>query len=84
MTVSALSILQTIYGYPEFRGQQEAIICQLAGGGEAHATNRSAPSELTQRRLAFRLLHMRQVCSAIALYKRRRQSSALLGSERVS
>ncbi len=35
MTASALSILQTIYGYPEFRGQQEAIIRQLAEGGDA-------------------------------------------------
>jgi ATP-dependent DNA helicase RecQ len=35
MTASALSILQTIYGYPEFRGQQEAIIRQMAEGGDA-------------------------------------------------
>ncbi|MGA7179836.1 MAG: DNA helicase RecQ [Thiobacillaceae bacterium] len=35
MTAPALSILQTIYGYPAFRGQQEAIIRQLAEGGDA-------------------------------------------------
>jgi ATP-dependent DNA helicase RecQ len=35
MTASALSTLQTIYGYPGFRGQQEAIIRQLAEGGDA-------------------------------------------------
>ena len=35
MTASAFSILQTIYGYPEFRGQQEVIIRQVAGGGDA-------------------------------------------------
>ena len=35
MAASPLSILQTIYGYPEFRGQQQAIIDQLTGGGDA-------------------------------------------------
>jgi ATP-dependent DNA helicase RecQ len=32
---SSLSILQNIYGYSEFRGEQEAIIEQINSGGNA-------------------------------------------------
>ena len=31
---SAKHILQTIFGYPGFRGEQEAIISHVAGGGD--------------------------------------------------
>jgi ATP-dependent DNA helicase RecQ len=32
---NARQILQDVYGYPEFRGHQEAVIDHLAGGGDA-------------------------------------------------
>ncbi|HEY6893790.1 MAG TPA: DNA helicase RecQ [Rhodanobacteraceae bacterium] len=35
MSTSALSVLQTIFGYPAFRGEQQAIIEHVAGGGDA-------------------------------------------------
>jgi ATP-dependent DNA helicase RecQ len=35
MTPSARSILQSVYGYTRFRGQQAAIIEHVAGGGDA-------------------------------------------------
>jgi ATP-dependent DNA helicase RecQ len=35
MSTSALSILQTVFGYPAFRGEQQAIIEHVAGGGDA-------------------------------------------------
>jgi ATP-dependent DNA helicase RecQ len=31
----ALHILQTVFGYPSFRGQQDEIVAQVAGGGDA-------------------------------------------------
>ncbi|HEY8025557.1 MAG TPA: DNA helicase RecQ [Burkholderiaceae bacterium] len=31
----ALHILQTVFGYPSFRGQQDEIVGQVAGGGDA-------------------------------------------------
>jgi ATP-dependent DNA helicase RecQ len=35
MTPSAIDILHQVFGYPEFRGEQQAIIEQVAGGGDA-------------------------------------------------
>ena len=35
MSTSALSILQTVFGYPAFRGEQQAIIEHVATGGDA-------------------------------------------------
>jgi ATP-dependent DNA helicase RecQ len=35
MSISALSILQTVFGYSAFRGEQAAIIEHVAGGGDA-------------------------------------------------
>jgi len=35
MTERALDILRTTFGYPAFRGSQEAIITHVAGGGDA-------------------------------------------------
>src|SRR6201986_1305753 len=35
MSTSALSILQTIFGYPAFRGEQQAIIEHVLSGGDA-------------------------------------------------
>ncbi len=35
MSTSALSILQTVFGYPAFRGEQQAIIAHVASGGDA-------------------------------------------------
>jgi len=35
MSTSALKILQSVFGYPAFRGEQEAIIDHVAGGGDA-------------------------------------------------
>ena len=35
MSTSALSILQTVFGYPAFRGEQQAIIEHVASGGDA-------------------------------------------------
>ncbi|HVV97667.1 MAG TPA: DNA helicase RecQ [Rhodanobacteraceae bacterium] len=35
MSTSALSILQTVFGYSAFRGEQAAIIEHVAGGGDA-------------------------------------------------
>jgi ATP-dependent DNA helicase RecQ len=35
MSTSALTILQTVFGYPAFRGGQEAIIGHVAAGGDA-------------------------------------------------
>ncbi|HVT32915.1 MAG TPA: RecQ family ATP-dependent DNA helicase, partial [Rhodanobacteraceae bacterium] len=35
MSTSALSILQTVFGYSAFRGEQQAIIEHVAGGGDA-------------------------------------------------
>jgi ATP-dependent DNA helicase RecQ len=32
---SALHLLNTVFGHPEFRGPQEAIVSHLAGGGDA-------------------------------------------------
>ena len=35
MPATALSLLQDLYGYPAFRGQQAAVIDTVAGGGDA-------------------------------------------------
>ena len=35
MPTTALSLLQDLYGYPAFRGQQAAVIDTVAGGGDA-------------------------------------------------
>ena len=35
MSTSALTILQTVFGYPAFRGEQQAIIEHVASGGDA-------------------------------------------------
>src|SRR5512142_2206786 len=35
MSTSALTILQTVFGYPAFRGEQQAIIEHVAAGGDA-------------------------------------------------
>ncbi len=35
MSSSALQILQTVFGYPAFRGEQQAIIDHVVGGGDA-------------------------------------------------
>ncbi len=35
MSTSALSILQTVFGYPAFRGSQQAIIDHVGAGGDA-------------------------------------------------
>jgi ATP-dependent DNA helicase RecQ len=35
MTSGAAQILQSVFGYPAFRGEQEAIISHVAGGGDA-------------------------------------------------
>jgi ATP-dependent DNA helicase RecQ len=35
MSTSALSILQTVFGYPAFRGEQQAIIEHVGAGGDA-------------------------------------------------
>ena len=35
MSTSALSLLQSVFGYPAFRGRQEDIIHQVAEGGDA-------------------------------------------------
>ena len=35
MPTTALDILQTVFGYAEFRGEQKAIIEHVAGGGDA-------------------------------------------------
>ena len=35
MSTSALSILQTVFGYPAFRGEQKAIIDHVSAGGDA-------------------------------------------------
>ncbi|TLY53499.1 MAG: DNA helicase RecQ, partial [Gammaproteobacteria bacterium] len=35
MTLSALQLLNTVFGYPQFRGEQQAIIEQISGGGDA-------------------------------------------------
>ena len=35
MTSGAIQILQSVFGYPAFRGEQEAIISHVAGGGDA-------------------------------------------------
>ena len=35
MSAPALQILQSVFGYPAFRGDQEAIIDHVAGGGDA-------------------------------------------------
>ncbi|HKE46832.1 MAG TPA: DNA helicase RecQ [Rhodanobacteraceae bacterium] len=35
MSDAALKILQTVFGYPAFRGEQQAIIEHVAGGGDA-------------------------------------------------
>jgi ATP-dependent DNA helicase RecQ len=35
MNPSALDILQSIFGYPSFRGQQQAVVEHLGGGGDA-------------------------------------------------
>src|SRR5512142_2773601 len=35
MSTSALTILQTVFGYAQFRGEQKAIIQHVAGGGDA-------------------------------------------------
>src|SRR5580698_10352287 len=32
---SALNILNQVFGYPQFRGEQQAIIEHVAGGGDA-------------------------------------------------
>jgi ATP-dependent DNA helicase RecQ len=35
MTSSAAQVLQTVFGYPGFRGEQQAVIEHVAGGGDA-------------------------------------------------
>jgi ATP-dependent DNA helicase RecQ len=35
MTSSATQVLQTVFGYPGFRGEQQAVIEHVAGGGDA-------------------------------------------------
>src|SRR6185312_1695567 len=35
MKASALDLLQSVFGYPAFRGQQQAVIEHLGGGGDA-------------------------------------------------
>ena len=35
LTASALDVLQTVFGYPSFRGQQAAIVERVAAGGDA-------------------------------------------------
>src|SRR4051812_5277343 len=35
MSASALTILQTVFGYPAFRGEQQAVIEHVAAGGDA-------------------------------------------------
>ncbi|HEY8327349.1 MAG TPA: DNA helicase RecQ [Rhodanobacter sp.] len=35
MKASALDLLQSVFGYPSFRGQQQAVVEHLAGGGDA-------------------------------------------------
>ena len=35
MKSPALDILQSVFGYPSFRGQQQAVVDHLAGGGDA-------------------------------------------------
>ena len=35
MSPSALHVLQSVFGYPAFRGEQQAIIDRVAGGGDA-------------------------------------------------
>ncbi|MEO8459493.1 MAG: RecQ family ATP-dependent DNA helicase, partial [Dokdonella sp.] len=35
MTSPALQVLQTVFGYPAFRGDQQAVIEHVAGGGDA-------------------------------------------------
>jgi len=35
MQSSALDILHSVFGYPAFRGQQQAIVDEVAGGGDA-------------------------------------------------
>src|SRR6185312_4704067 len=35
MKASALELLQSVFGYPGFRGQQQAVIEHLGGGGDA-------------------------------------------------
>ena len=35
MDSSALDLLQSVFGYPSFRGQQQAIVEQLCAGGDA-------------------------------------------------
>ena len=35
MTASALDVLNQVFGYPQFRGEQQAIIEHVAGGGDA-------------------------------------------------
>ncbi|MEO5558824.1 MAG: DEAD/DEAH box helicase, partial [Dokdonella sp.] len=35
MTSSALQVLQSVFGYPAFRGEQQAIIEHVIGGGDA-------------------------------------------------
>jgi len=35
MSSTALQILQSVFGYPAFRGEQQAIIDRVAGGGDA-------------------------------------------------
>ena len=35
MTQSALEVLNRVFGYPAFRGEQAAIVEHVAGGGDA-------------------------------------------------
>jgi len=35
MTASALDVLNQVFGYPQFRGEQQAIIEHVSGGGDA-------------------------------------------------
>src|SRR5450755_4350774 len=35
MTLPALDVLRRVFGYPSFRGEQEAIIERIVGGGDA-------------------------------------------------
>ena len=33
--VTALDLLQRVFGYPQFRGEQQAVIDHVGGGGDA-------------------------------------------------
>ena len=35
MSDQAISVLQRVFGYPQFRGEQQAVIEQVLAGGDA-------------------------------------------------